>query len=135
MLSLNMVRFTLSKAERLSSVKAIERLFKEGRSLTRYPVRLVWLQMDRSEDFDVPVQVMFSASKKRYARAVDRNRIKRLLREAYRLYKPTFYTLLPPDQTIHLAVVYTGKEIEPMEDIQKKIIQALGNMIKELSPA
>jgi len=130
-----MVRFTLSRAERLTSVKAIERLFQEGQSLTRYPVRLVWMKMDRSEETDAPVQVMFSASKKKYSRAVDRNRIKRLLREAYRLYKPELYTLLPPDQTFHLAIIYTGKEIEPMENIQKKIIQALGNMIKDITPA
>lgn len=133
MLSLIMIRFTLSKSERLSSLKAIEKLFKDGRSLTKYPVRLVWLKMDQSEDNDFPVQVMFSASKKKFSRAVDRNRIKRLLREGYRLYKPTFYDLLPADKTLHLAIIYTGNEIQSMEDIQKKIILALGSMLAELS--
>ena len=131
-LSLSMVRYTLSKKERLSSLKAIEKLFKDGRSMTKYPIRLVWLNTTTSAGRDFPVQVMFSASKKKFSRAVDRNRIKRLLREGYRLYKPTFYDLLPPDTTWHLSIIYTGNDIQSKEVIQNKIILALGSMLNEL---
>lgn len=128
-----MIRYSLSKSERLSSLKAIERLFQEGSSISKYPIRLVWMKMNQTEDHDSPVQVMFSASKKKYPRAVDRNRIKRLLREGYRLYKPTLYSLLPADQTFHLALIYIGNEIQSMELIQKKIIITLGMMLDEQS--
>jgi ribonuclease P protein component len=127
-----MVRYTLSKKERLSSLKAIERLFKDGQGLTKYPIRLIWLNTTASPGQDFPVQVMFSASKKKFARAVDRNRIKRLLREGYRLYKPTFYDLLPPDTTWHVAIIYNGNDIQSKEDIQNRMIAALGSMLNQL---
>ena len=90
-----MVRYTLSKPERLSSLKAIEKLFKEGKSLAKFPVRLVWVEQSEPEKQEFPIQVMFSASKKKFSRAVDRNRIKSLMREGYRLAKPELYKTLP----------------------------------------
>jgi ribonuclease P protein component len=132
MLSLNMVRNTLSKSERLSSLKAIEQLFADGQHLSQYPIRLVWISRKRQE-MDTPVRVMFSASKKKFARAVDRNRIKRLMREGYRLHKTQLYTRIPPELTYDLALIYTGKEIESMEHIQNKIIRALGRMLDQQS--
>ena len=72
MLSLIMVRYTLSKPERLSSLKAIEKLFKEGQSLAKYPVRLVWLEVREADKQEFPVQVMFSASKKKFSKADER---------------------------------------------------------------
>ena len=128
-----MVRFTLSKSERISSLKAIDKLFKDGRGVMKHPIRLVWLKTLPTEDHGSPVQVMFSAPKKKFSRAVDRNRIKRLIREGYRLYKPAFYDLLPSDQTFHIAFIYIGNEILSMELIQKKMILALESMLDELS--
>ena len=128
-----MVRYTLSKQERLCSLKGIELLFKAGQSLAKYPVRLVWQEPDDPKTQEFPVQVMFSVSKKKFPRAVDRNRIKRLMREGYRLYKPTLYTLLPQGKFYQLAIIYTGTAILDFTVIQKSITVALERWSKNIT--
>ena len=83
------MRLTFGKQEKLKSRKLIERLFEEGKSVKKYPIRLVYLQTDHTSD--LPAQVGFSVPKRHFKRAVDRNRIKRLLREAYRIQKKELY--------------------------------------------
>ncbi len=127
-----MVRYTLCKQERLSSLKGIEKLFKEGRSVAKFPIRLVWLDNSEPETQSFPVQVMFSVSKKKFPRAVDRNRIKRLMREGYRMNKPGLYLTLPPGRCFHLSLIYSGTEISDHAVIQKGITLALERWLKEL---
>lgn len=122
-----MTRLTLSKQERLSSRKDIETLFERGQSLAKYPVRLVWMKCQDMGDY--PVSVMFSVSKKKFSKAVDRNRIKRLLRENYRLLKPSLYQALPGDTTILLGILFTGTDLPSFDDIQKGLNMALERLI------
>jgi ribonuclease P protein component len=120
-----MKRFTLSKQERLSSRKEIEILFAEGHSLTKYPVRLVWHETTSPPLGEAPVRMMFSVSKKKFPKAVDRNRAKRLMREGYRLLKPDILLTIPEQKSYHLGLIYTGSELLDFVTIQKSISIAL----------
>lgn len=128
-----MTRYTLSKAERLSSLKAISQLFESGASLASGPIRLVWQKVEGAEDTP-SVQVMFSVSKKKFSRAVDRNRIKRLMRENYRLRKPELFGHIDPTQRFHLAMLFTGNEMPDFALIQKSISGALDRWLKKINP-
>ena len=71
------------KSEKLKSAKTIERLFEEGRAITEFPVKLIYIEQKTGQN----TQAAFAVSKRNFKSAVDRNRIKRQLREAYRLHK------------------------------------------------
>src|SRR4030095_13009493 len=126
-----MKQFTLSKEERLSSRKEIELLFSEGQSLTCYPIRLVWRESPHPLTADSPSQVMFSVSKKKMSKAVDRNRMKRLIKENYRLNKPEVYSSLPTGKSYHMAWIYSSDELLDFITIQKSVSTALERWIKK----
>src|SRR5579863_8424959 len=90
-------QFTLGKAERLKSRKLIEQIFREGKGFTIFPYKVFYLLVEvgrppkaggrQGSDSEAPLQAGFGASIRHFGRAVDRNRIKRLGREAYRVQK------------------------------------------------
>ncbi|MEO5905243.1 MAG: ribonuclease P protein component [Saprospiraceae bacterium] len=127
-----MKSFTLSKQERLSSLKEIEVLFKEGKSFTKYPFRVIWL--DKNPTSGSGIRVMFSVSKRKFTRAVDRNKVKRLMRESYRLLKPTFYQSMPENASWDIGFVYTGKEILDFQTIQQNLLKALDRLSTQHRP-
>lgn len=83
------MRFNYSKKDKLKSKKLIEQLFSEGKAVTAYPLRLIYLKTDFEDGNNIKTGV--SVSKKLHKTAVSRNRIKRLLREVYRLNKPIYF--------------------------------------------
>jgi ribonuclease P protein component len=126
---------TFSKHERLNSLKEIDQLFKEGKSVTQSPVRLIWIEANTSEMSMPAVRVMFAVPKRKFPRAVDRNRIRRLLRESYRLEKNRLFEKIGSDIAYNLAIVFTGSEIPDYITIQKVLIQALERWLKKITPA
>jgi len=128
-----MPRFTLSKSERLSSLKEIDQLFKEGKSVTQAPIRLIWMESDQPESTAPIIRVMFSAPKKKFSRAVDRNRIKRLLRECYRLEKNELVEKINTHQGYNIALVFTGNELPDFNTIQKALVNTFERWIKKIT--
>jgi ribonuclease P protein component len=117
---------SFSVNERLKSRKLIEKLFSEGQSFAVYPLRLVYLKTELPEGGG-PIQAAFSVSKKNFRSAVSRNRIRRQMREAYRLKKEPLAHL--PEQFAWM-ILYVAKEPLPysqigaaMESLIKKFIK------------
>ena len=108
------------KSERLTSRKLIEKLVAEGNSFSQYPFRLSWMKAELNEN--VPAQVVMVVSKRNFKRAVDRNRIKRLMREVYRKNKSNFYkTLTNKNMQCALMLMYTGKVVPDFAEVEKKL--------------
>ena len=114
-----MATFTFRKKERLKSRKVIERLFKDGQSFGVYPLRLVFLKMEDSRSGS-PVQFAVSVPKRSFKSAVARNRLKRKVKEAWRLNKHWLYKKLEKVKGQYaFMVIYTGKEDFPYGEIEK----------------
>ncbi|MDG2195023.1 MAG: ribonuclease P protein component [Polaribacter sp.] len=123
-----MMKFTLGKAERLKSKKLIDRLYEEGTSIKVFPLRMVFLQTEHTSEF--PAQVGVSVSKRNFKNAVDRNRIKRLMREAYRKQKHTVYNEL--DIPYIFMISYLGKTAQKHDVIEDKMDKLLVLFLQEI---
>ena len=124
--------YTFTKEERLCNKKLIDQLFHNGSSFLCYPFRISWLIATDPQLF--PAQVLFSVPKKRYKNAVDRNLIKRRIREAYRLHKQQYlYSLLSDTgKNIVFSIGFIGKEIAPYDFIEKKILKLLNQLSEQI---
>jgi len=117
--------YSFKKEERLCNVKLIEKLFTNGSSFLVYPFRIVWLS--EVSNSGIPVQVLISVPKKRFKRAVDRNLIKRRIREVYRLHKSEYLIPFLNEQSVALilGITYIGNEIGDYAFLEKKFKDAL----------
>ena len=113
------MRFTFNKKDRLKSKKLIDQLFAEGKSVTAYPLRMVYIGTTFDDGSKVKAGV--SVSKRSFKKAVDRNRIKRLLRESYRLNKSNYFNNITTP--FALMILYIGKEKPSFEYIETKMDQ------------
>jgi ribonuclease P protein component len=115
------MRNTLGKQERLKSKKLIEKLYAEGDSVKNFPLRMMYVQTVHTSEF--PCQVGVSVAKRNYKLAVDRNRLKRLMRETYRLQKQIVYNNL--DKPYVFMISYIGREEIKYEDLYLKMEKLL----------
>lgn len=125
--------YTFKKEERLCNKKLIDGLFHNGSSFLCYPFKVSWFFP--VEPQSVCAQVLFSVSKKRFKKAVDRNLIKRRIREAYRIHKQQqlYDVLIGIDKTIVFSVGYIGKEILAYETIEKKMQKLLIQLCEQVT--
>ena len=126
--------FSYGKNEKLKSRKLIEQIFTGGKSFTVFPVKVFYLKPDASLDF--PVKVGVGASGKYFKKAVERNRIKRLLREAYRTEKLLLHQYLEKhNQQIVIFLLYIDKVLPDYATIKTKMPLILERIIKQLNEA
>jgi ribonuclease P protein component len=113
--------FTFKKAEKLCSKKIIDQLFANGQSFIAFPLKIVFLPTELQTSS--PVQAGFTVSKKIFKRAVTRNRIKRLMREAYRLNKYQLYEQVE-DKQLAVFFIFIGKEMPTFVSVETAIKKA-----------
>lgn len=122
------------REERLKSKNAIKLLYETGKSIHVGCIRATWLQHEVNKDY--PVQLMISVSKKTFKRAVDRNKIKRRIREAYRKNKQGFYNFLKTkNKQLILTINFQSKEDLSYKEIESKIILTLQRLEIEIEKA
>ena len=122
------------KMEKLKSRKLIEELFARGKSINVFPVRISYIFSNPEADEKPLLQVGVSVSKRNFKRAVDRNRIKRLLREAYRLQKKELLELLTEQKKKGFVFfIYTDKQLPEYSLISDTITKALNVLKKKVS--
>ncbi len=119
-------QFTLGKNERLKSRKQIEQLFTKGKKFSITPFRVYYLFNDMANP---SLQFGVGVSNKNFKKAVDRNKIKRLTREAYRLQKITLQQQIKEQNIrLNLFLIYTGKEIPGSSEVFDNVGKILGKL-------
>ena len=122
-------KFTLGKNERLKSRKQIEQLFNDGQRFSISPFRIFYSFQNSPVLINQHLQAGFGASSRNFKTAVDRNRIKRLTKEAWRLQKKDLGdSLKERNLKLNVFFIYTGKELPAYEDVcasVKKIVSKL----------
>jgi ribonuclease P protein component len=118
---------SLGKSERLKSRKQIDMLFKNGKKITHLPFRLLY----KIENGKEKVKAGFTVSSKNFPRAVDRNRIKRLCRESYRVNNQELKSIFSANhRQAFLFFIYTGREILTYENISRSVKQILDKLVR-----
>lgn len=125
--------YTFDKKERLCSKLIIDRLFNQDDvgKIHNYPIVLIYLKTELPAK--VPAQVLISVGKKRFKKAVERNKIKRQLREIYRLHKNRLYEVLEPEkEQLALLLLFSGKEIFDYHQLNTRFEEAFEQLITSL---
>ena len=122
---------TFHKEERLCGAKQVDRLFREGnRQISVFPIRLVWLLADDIKG----VQILISAPKRNFHHAVDRNRIKRQIREFYRTHSAQLKeTVAAKGKGLSLAFLFNDNKLWESDKLVERLETAVGKLVETLS--
>lgn len=118
-----------TKAERLNGKKEIKSLFDNGARIFSFPYRSFWRFVDQEKQ-NTSASILISISKRGFKKAVDRNQIKRYIKEAYRLQKNILLEEIN-DRQMQIAILYIGKEVEDFHFHEKAINKLLRKLVVE----
>jgi len=124
------VKFSFHKDERLCSKKVIDKLFLDGNSIFVFPIKIVYLETPLTSNYRA--QAAFTVGKRNFKRAVQRNLIKRRMREAYRLNKSNLYQGLGEKQ-VAVFFIFTGKTIPDYQMVESAVKKGIKKLLKEIS--
>ena len=126
-------QFGFRKRERLVSLRLIDVLFGGGhsRSVAAFPLRAVFMQRPRGAH-DEPLQMLISVPKKYFHHAVDRNRVKRQVREAWRLHKSLLAEALASDKQLLIAFVWTSDTLLPTSAVAERVANLTRRITEKL---
>ena len=113
--------------EKLKSKKLLDELFTSGKKVNEFPIKLVYKQLNFEDE--VLIKAGVSVPKRNFKKAVDRNRIKRLLREAYRLNKHIVHDEF--NEKYVCMFLYLGKEMPTFETINTKVVKLLHKLVEK----
>lgn len=130
-------KHTFGKEEHIVSKLQIDRLFSKGgsRALSAFPIRVVYRLYDRPEYDPVAVQVLLSVPKRHLKHAVARNRVKRQLREAYRLQKEILAEALPEGNHLDLAFIWLSDDLVDTATVHRRMGNLLARLAERLGRA
>lgn len=128
-----MKAFGYHKKEKLKSRTELQAIFTTGKSFSVFPIKVFFVEKD-STDTSVPVHAGVGVSSKHFKKAVDRNRIKRLLREAYRLEKQSLHeAIVTQSKTISVFFLYLEKELPDYTLVREKMKEGIEKLIKRIN--
>jgi ribonuclease P protein component len=123
--------FSYNKFEKLKSRKQIELLFAKGKSISSFPVKVFYLPVEHTPVH--PVQVGVGVSARNFKKAVDRNTIKRHMREAYRLHKlPLHEHLITNQKSVAVFILWIDKQLPTTAALQDLMPTVIEKLIKQL---
>lgn len=122
---------TFKKEERISSKREIDFLFENGTSFIAYPLRIVYCEKEDPEG--ARFSTIVSVSKKKFKRAVKRNRVKRLIREAYRLNKSLLWDAAELMPALSIGFIFVGNDTPDFKHIESAMKKALSSIQQKYS--
>ena len=124
---------SFKKVERIVSKKLIDEIFSgnSSQSMAAFPLRIVFMERERPQVSDPSVVVLTSVSKRHFKHAVDRNRVKRQMREAYRLNKQLIIETVPADKQLCLAFIWLSDRLAPSHVIATKTKRLMKSLAEQ----
>ncbi|RNI37861.1 ribonuclease P protein component [Hanamia caeni] len=123
-------RATFKRKEKLKSRKTIQKLFNEGKSFSNFPIKAIYLPVEKQ---DFALKAGFAVSSKNFKKAVERNRVKRLMRESYRVQKNYLSEqLISTGQQLVVFFIYTSKELPDYHQVFQQmqiVLERIGKAI------